>query len=205
MKVHTHYELVSGRGTMTPASDHVIRRDDAVLLVVDVQERLAAVMSRRSEVVSAAAFLMRTAEFLGIPVIATRQNPAGLGPIVPEIAGLVTSMAVDKFSFDCMAEEAFVSAIESTGRRQAVIVGMEAHICVTQTALALLAAGFAVHVVADAVCSRRDADRDIALARLRHAGVEVTTAEAVAFEAVGEAGTGEFKAVLALVKERDAS
>ncbi|MGB4592427.1 MAG: isochorismatase family protein [Coriobacteriia bacterium] len=190
---------------MTPTSDHVIRRDDVALLVVDVQERLAAVMPRRAEVVAATSLLMRTAELLGIPIIATRQNPGGLGPIVPEIAGLVTSIAVDKLSFDCMAEDTFVSALQGTGRRQVVLVGMEAHICVAQTALALLAAGYSVHVVADAVCSRRDTDRDVALARLRHAGVEVTTAEAVAFEAVGEAGTGEFRAALALVKDRDAS
>ncbi|GAV31557.1 amidases related to nicotinamidase [Coriobacteriaceae bacterium EMTCatB1] len=150
--------------------------------------------------------LVQGAGELGVPVIATRQYPQGIGEIVPEIAeALGDARTIDKMSFDCMAEPAFVGALRGFGRRQAVLCGMEAHICVTQTALSMAAAGLEPVVVADAVCSRRDFDRDVALDRLRHHGVEVVTAEQALYEMLGRAGTEEFKRVLAIVKERDAS
>lgn len=183
-----------------------IGREDAVVVVVDVQDRLAAAMPRRAETVAAARMLVQGAGELGVPVIATRQYPQGIGEIVPEIAeALGDARTIDKMSFDCMAEPAFVEALRGFGRRQAVLCGMEAHICITQTALSMAAAGLEPVVVADAVCSRRDFDRDVALDRLRHHGVEVVTAEQALYEMLGRAGTEEFKRVLAIVKERDAS
>ncbi|MBC7266944.1 MAG: isochorismatase family protein [Coriobacteriia bacterium] len=183
-----------------------IGREDAVVVVVDVQDRLAAAMPRRAETVAAARMLVQGAGELGVPVIATRQYPQGIGEIVPEIAeALGDARTIDKMSFDCMAEPAFVEALRGFGRRQAVLCGMEAHICITQTALSMAAAGLEPVVVADAVCSRRDFDRDVALHRLRHHGVEVVTSEQALYEMLGRAGTEEFKRVLAIVKERDAS
>ncbi|MDI6693270.1 MAG: isochorismatase family protein [Anaerosomatales bacterium] len=183
-----------------------IRREDAVVVVVDVQDRLAAAMPRRAATVAAARMLVLGAGELGVPVIATRQYPQGIGEIVPEIAETLSrARVIDKMSFDCMAEPAFAEALRGFGRRQAVLCGMEAHICVTQTALSMAAAGLEPVVVADAVCSRRDFDRDVALDRLRHHGVEVVTAEQALYEMLGRAGTEEFKRVLAIVKERDAS
>jgi nicotinamidase-related amidase len=108
---------------------------------------------------------------------------------------------VDKAAFDCMAERGFCERLEETGRRTVVIAGIEAHICVTQTALSLVRAGYHPYVVADAVCSRRPTDREIALARLRSAGVVVTTSESVLYEALERAGTTAFREVLQLVKE----
>lgn len=183
-----------------------VSRRDAVLVLVDVQERLASAMARRDEVVSGCVLLARAARILGIPVIVTRQYPRGLGEVVPEFAPLLADeVVVDKVAFDCTREPAFASALRATGRRQVVLVGMEAHICITQTALALLAEGYDVHVAADAVCSRRDRDRDGALGRLRAAGVVVTAVESVIYEALGEAGTPTFREVLALVKEHPVS
>jgi nicotinamidase-related amidase len=106
-------------------------------------------------------------------------------------------------TFDCLAERTFEARLEESARRTVVIVGMETHICVLQTALALVRAGYAVHVVADATCSRRETDRAVALDRLRGAGVVVTSAEQVVYEALGEAGTPAFREVLRFVKERD--
>ena len=180
-----------------------VRADDAVVVLVDMQERLASAMPRRDETVRAARLLGRAAAPFGIPVIVTRQYPAGLGDTVPELAAAGgAEQPVDKVAFDCMAEPAFVERLRRTGRRVMVIAGMEAHICVTQTALAALDAGYAVHVAADAVCSRRDADRDVALERLRTAGAVVTTVESVLYECLGVAGTPVFREVLALVKEQ---
>ena len=179
----------------------LVRRDAAVLVVVDIQERLASAMPRRDAVVATAVLLARAADVLGIPVVLTRQYPRGLGDTVAELLWAEgTEGAVDKTTFDCLREPGFVTRLEKTGRRQVVLAGMETHICVAQTALSLVGAGYDVHVVADAVCSRRDTDRDTALARLRAAGATVSVAESVLYEALGEAGTPEFKAVLDLVK-----
>lgn len=182
----------------------VIRADDAVCLLVDVQTSLANVMVERDAVVAAARLLVRAAGRLGMPLIVTRQNPARLGDTAPELLEAAGPHSpVDKMTFDCLAEPRFRARLEALDRRTVVIAGMEAHICVLQTALSLARAGYAVHVVADAVCSRRDQDRGVALSRLRHAGVVVTTVEQVVYEALGEAGTDAFRDVLRFVKDRD--
>jgi nicotinamidase-related amidase len=192
---------------MIPASG-VLRRDSAVLVIVDVQERLAAAMERRDKVVSRCGLLARTAGIVGVPIIVTRQYPKGLGETEgPLLDAIETARAdgapvhgVDKVSFDCFAEEAFCDAVTGTGRGQLVIAGMETHICITQTALAGIAEGYDVHVAADACCSREQENHDYALARLGHAGVVITTCESAAYELVGRAGTDEFRALLQVVK-----
>ncbi|MBN2847881.1 MAG: hydrolase [Coriobacteriia bacterium] len=179
----------------------LIDRTSAALVLIDAQERLADVMPHRDAVVNTMALLARAARVLGMPMVVTRQYPRGLGDTVPEIVEAVgPHEPVDKVAFDCAREPAFSHGLEALGRTQVIIAGMEAHICVTQTALSLGAGGYDVHVVADAVCSRRDADRDVALDRLRAAGVTVTTSESVIYEALGEAGTAEFRALLEIVK-----
>jgi nicotinamidase-related amidase len=191
----------SNEGAYIMSRHSVISRTDAILVLIDMQERLAGAMAHRDAVVGASALLARVARALDVPVLVTRQYPRGLGESAPEITEAVGDHEpVDKVTFDCLREPAFRQRLEAIGRRQVALAGMEAHICVTQTALSLAAQGYEVHVVADAVCSRRDADCDVALERLRHAGVVVTTAESVIYEALGEAGTPEFRAVLELVK-----
>lgn len=186
----------------TPVPASTVSRDSAALVLVDLQSRLADAMARRDSVVGAAVFLARAASILGMPVIVTRQYPKGLGDTVPEIAAVTIGEPVDKVSFSCPNDPSFRTRLADTGRRQVVLAGMETHICITQTALALLAEGRDVHVVADATCSRREADHAVALDRLRAAGVTVTTAESVVYEALGAAGTPEFGAVLEAVKHR---
>jgi len=185
------------------------RADDVVVVIIDIQERLAAVMNQRDKVVARSIKLARAAALLGAPIIATRQYPKGLGPVVPEVDEALTELArqgarvaeVDKTAFCCAAEPAFQSALRATGRTQVVLCGMETHICVAQTALALAAEGHQVHVVADACCSRETEAHDVALDRLRSAGVVVTLTESVMYEAVGEAGTDRFRSLLDIVKD----
>jgi nicotinamidase-related amidase len=193
---------------MTDRHPALVARDALTIVVVDVQERLAAVMDRRDEVTAAAGLLVRVAGVLGVPVIVTRQNPRGLGDTVAELRAALDEASeagapmavVDKLSFDCTCEPAFGSALAKAGRSHVVLTGMETHICVSQTALSLAAAGMTPHVVADACCSRRDRDRDVALDRLRAEGVDVLPSESVIYEALGVAGTDEFRRVLELVK-----
>jgi nicotinamidase-related amidase len=185
-----------------------VDRERAVLVVVDIQEKLAAVMPRRDEIVANAVKLVRAAALLGMPMVVTRQYPKGLGGTVPELDDALRAAAtagaavwtVDKMSFCCSKEAAFMEALSATERDQPLICGMETHICVAQTALGLPGPGDHVHVVADACCSRADASHRVALERMRDAGCQVTVAESVMYEAVGVAGTDEFRAVLEIVK-----
>lgn len=184
-------------------------RDECVLVVVDIQDRLADAMPRRAETVAAAAMCVRAAGVLGVPVVVTRQYPRGLGDTVPEIASALDAAgardaltSVDKLAFCACEEPAFMQAVRACGRTQAAIAGMETHICVTQTALALGEAGMRVHVVADACCSRRDVDHRTALDRMRAEGAVVTVAESLVYEWLERAGTEDFRAVLELVRDR---
>lgn len=190
---------------MSALSPWLVDRSDAVLVVIDMQERLAAAMPGRDHVVARVVTLAKAAKILGMPILVTRQNPSGLGDTLPDVAEAVGEHTpIDKMAFCCREDKTFSDQLALTWRGQIVLVGMEAHICVTQTALALVEDGYRVHVVSDATCSRREADAEAALDRLRLAGVAVTTTEAVLYEALGEAGTDEFRAVLGLVKDLDA-
>lgn len=186
----------------------LVDRSDLVLVVIDVQERLAVAVEGAEEVVAATGRLVRCAALVGAPIVVTRQYPKGLGGTVPALEGVLADVRaagaavaqVDKSAFCCGAEEPFREALAATGRRQAVIVGMETHICVAQSALALLGDGFRVQVAADACGARDGRNHTVALDRMRAAGAVVTTSESVMYEAVGRAGTPEFKALLEIVK-----
>jgi nicotinamidase-related amidase len=178
-----------------------LRREDAVLVVVDIQERLAAAMAERGRVEENAVRLVRLARLLGVPVLVTEQYPRGLGPTVAPLREHLGGLApIEKLTFDCCGEPAFLAAVGATGRGTALLAGMEAHVCVLQTALGLLGQGAAVHVVADAVCSRDAANAATGLALVRDAGAVVTCTETAVFQLLGRAGTEEFKAALPLVK-----
>jgi nicotinamidase-related amidase len=189
--------------------DTIALRDDAILVVVDEQERLAAAMQHRDSVVSATVRLVRTAVLVGLPVVVTRQYPRGLGDLEPALANALAAAEAahaqvsraDKLSFDCFRDTRFSSELTATLRKQLVIAGMETHICIAQTALSAIRSGFDVHVAADACCSRDDAHHALALQRLRAAGVVVTSSESVMYELVGEAGTDEFRSLLGIVKD----
>ncbi len=186
---------------MDRCSARLLERERAVLVVVDMHGSCAAVMPRRDAVVARTALLVRIAEILAVPVVVTRQYQKGLGDTVEDVASLLSGAPViDKMTFCCMGEPSFVRTLEELGRAQVVLAGMETHICVTQTALALLESGYTPHVVADACCSRRDADHAGALVRLAAEGVVVTRAESAIYEMAGRAGTQEFRDVLSLVK-----
>ena len=199
---------MTGGGHADGAPGALVDRKHAVLVVVDVQEKLAAAMPRRDEVVTNAVKLVKTAALLGMPIVVTRQYPKGLGETVRELdealraaggAG-VAVWTVDKMSFCCSKEAAFMEALSATERDHPVICGMETHICVAQTALDLSARGHQIQVVADACCSRSDASHRVALERMRDSGCQVTVAESVMYEAACVAGTDEFKALLEIVK-----
>ncbi|MDL5158300.1 isochorismatase family protein [Actinomycetospora termitidis] len=160
------------------------------LLVVDLQERLMPAISGATGVLRNAGRLVRAATRLGVDVTTTEQDPAKLGPTVGEIAELLPAPAVTKSTF----------AAELTFDARVVVCGCEAHVCVLQTVLALRAGGHDVAVVADAVGSRSEHDRDAAIARMRDHGVEVVTTEMVVFEWLGASTNPAFREVQGLIK-----
>lgn len=179
----------------------LIERDRSALLVIDLQERLAVAMEGRDEAIANAAVLVQAARRLGVPVLASEQYPRGLGPTVPELKPLIPEGAVvAKTAFSCCDEPAWREQLEAAARPQAILAGIEAHVCVLQTALGLKALGLEVAVVADATASRKSASKEAALDRLRAHGVEVVTTEMVVFEWLKMAGTPEFKELSRLIR-----
>ena len=178
----------------------MLTRDDAVLLVVDVQGKLARLMHEAQALFDNLSRLVRGATVLRVPVVATEQNPAGLGPTVEEVRPHLPAPPLPKMAFSCLGEPAVVEALEATGRPQVLLAGIETHICVYQTARDLLARGGEVHVVADAVSSRAPGNREVGLAKMRAAGAEITSVETALFEMLEAADGPAFKQILAIVK-----
>lgn len=181
-----------------------VDRHQAVLVVVDVQERLAPAFPEKDYkgLLGAIDLLVKGAEELKIPVVTTEQYPKGLGHTVPELQQACTSGVIEKTSFGCCGEPAFLDRMRELGRSQVMITGVEAHVCVYQTVIGLLDAGYHVHLVRDAICSRRGSDFRTALQLARAAGATVTSAETVLFQLLQDAKAPEFRAVSKLVQAR---
>lgn len=179
----------------------LISRDKSLLLIVDVQEKLVSVMAEPRRVIHNGALLMRAAARLGVPVVVSEQYPKGIGPTIFDLREYMPAEgAVEKLHFSCAQEPEILRRLTDSGRRQVVIAGIEAHVCVLQTALDLLERGFEVFVVVDACSSRRPENEALARERLAQAGVSLAATESVLFEWLGEAGTPEFKELMPLIK-----
>jgi nicotinamidase-related amidase len=178
----------------------LVKRSDCVLLVVDVQDRLIDTIAEHAAVVQSIKALVKTAETLGIPILATEQEK--LGNTVPDIKSLLTSNPLPKITFSCCGDAAFLNKLNAAHKKAVIVSGIETHICVVQTVLDLLKHGFRVLVVRDATSSHAIIDRETAFQRVRDAGATITTTEAIIYELTEKAGTQEFKKILEIVKER---
>jgi nicotinamidase-related amidase len=179
----------------------LMKADQCCLLIVDVQQRLVPAVADPQRVVDRCAILMRAAARLAIPVIVSEQYPRGIGPTVADLRALAPADAVlEKLHFSCMADAGLRRRIGEVGRRQIVVAGIEAHVCVLQTVLDLRAAGQEVFVATDACSSRDSANAAAAFARMARNGAEAVTTEMVLFEWLHVAGTAEFKDTMALIK-----
>ena len=174
---------------------------DTALLVIDVQEKLMAKIPAADALIRNIAFLIDGAKLVGLPVTATEQYPKGLGPTVTALAARVPERA-DKVAFSCCAVPSVIDGLHSNGRPKIVLAGIEAHVCVLQTALDLLAANYRVFVPVDAIGSRFAVDHEFAWRRMERAGAVVTTSEACVFEWFGGSDHPQFKKLSALVQER---
>lgn len=178
-----------------------LSHDNAQLLIVDIQEKLLPFITAHDSVVVEAERMINAATEIGLPITLSEQYPRGLGPTVPAIARAARlATRCEKLTFSFCADDACRARLLGLQRPQVLLVGIEAHVCVLQTALDLLALDLRPVVLADAVGSRRECDRDTAFELMRSAGVVVTTVESAIFQLVHASGTDLFKRILPLVK-----
>jgi nicotinamidase-related amidase len=178
---------------------------DSVLVLIDIQERLAAAMANgvRERLIAQVSILLNAAKVLSVPVIVTEQYPKGLGPTELELKSLLSEAVpiIEKTSFSSVKADGFLEAITDTKRTQIILTGMETHICIVQSALDLQQQGYQVFVVEDAVSSRSALNQDNALHRMRQAGIIISNVESIVFEWLGDAKHREFRRLSKLIVE----
>ena len=179
----------------------MLAMENTVLVLVDFQEKLARAMHEKEALLESTIKLVQGAKVIGLPIIWTEQNPKGLGSTVPEVAALLSDLQpVTKLSFSCCGEVRFMEQLDALNRKQALVAGIESHVCVYQTVMDLLHLGYEVQVVADAVSSRTLQNKAIGLERCRELGASITSAETALFELLRVAEGDKFKQMLKVVK-----
>ncbi|MBT8420528.1 MAG: hydrolase [Gammaproteobacteria bacterium] len=172
----------------------LINTHNSWLLIIDVQEKLIPAIHNRDAVIDHCAWLMKVSDFMGVPMLVSEQYPKGLGPTVSQLRELAPKDAfMEKVHFSCVAAPQCDARISALGRTQVVIAGIEAHVCVLQTALDLAADGKQVFVVADAISSRDPRDVELAMKRMRSVGITIVSREMVLFEWAHKSDTTQFK------------
>ncbi|MCM0084436.1 isochorismatase family protein [Geomonas sp. Red32] len=177
-------------------------RNTAQLVVVDVQEKLCLAMDPPvlEKLTKNISILLDAAAELGLPVVATEQYVKGLGATIPALKEKLASAALEKMTFSCCGGEGFMETLAKNGKKQVILVGMETHVCVLQTALELIEKGYVVHLVCDAVMSRKKDNWNIAKQAMAAAGAVLTSTESVVFQLLKVAGSEEFKKLSKLVR-----
>lgn len=178
----------------------MLKKENALLVFIDVQGRLAELVSESEALFKNLHRLLEGMNSLEIPVIMTEQIPEKLGATREEFQEFITEPPIAKTTFSCCREPQFFQTLEKTGRRQVILCGIETHVCIYQTALELLAGGYEVTVVTDAVSSRDPANKVLALRRMESEGVKLTGTEMFLFELLGDAKDPAFKSILNVVK-----
>ena len=179
----------------------MLESNNTVLIVIDVQDKLSRVMHEKQSLFENLQKLIKGAQILGIPIILTEQNPDGLGLTVPEVAHLFPNIQpIPKLSFSCCGDERFMEELKARNRRQVLVAGIEAHVCVYQTAIDLLSLGYEVQVVTDTVSSRTVENKEIGLEKMKSEGAGLTSTETALFELLKVAEGAKFKEILRIVK-----
>jgi nicotinamidase-related amidase len=179
----------------------MISRSSAILIVIDIQGSLFKAMQDKENLLVNATKIIKGAKIFNLPIIVTEQIPEKLGQTIPDLTQELDGIErIGKESFSCWGNNRFREKLESLGRRKIIIIGIESHICVYQTAVDLIDNGFSVHVVADAVSSRTKENSDIGLAAMKSAGARLTSTEMVLFELLRKASDAGFKDIQKIVK-----
>ncbi|MBF0553281.1 MAG: hydrolase [Nitrospirae bacterium] len=180
---------------------HRLKAVDSAILIVDVQERLAAVMPDKDTLIKNTLHVIALAKLLQIPIVLTEQYPKGLGRTVAEIRdALPDYKPIEKTAFSACAEDGFIGKLRECGRKKVILCGIETHICILQTCLDLIDAGYEVHVVSDCTSSRTADNKDIGIRQMARCAAVITSAETVLFQLLARAGTDEFKIISNRIK-----
>ena len=183
-----------------PRSPELMSRDDTALLIVDVQGKLITLVPEHERLIWNMGRLIDGAELLGLPVLATEQYPKGLGPTVSELAERLGPIA-EKVTFSCGECGQLFAPLSDQGVYKILLAGIEAHVCIQQTAFDLLTAGFRVYLAVDAIGARHEVDYNTAMRRLDSAGAALTTTESALFEWCATAAAPEFKQISQLIQQ----
>lgn len=190
---------MSSTETTLPLCD----RNNSVLVIIDIQQKLAAAMPEKimEKVTTDAQLLIKTAALLNIPIIVSEQYPKGLGSTLDELSTNLppTAQVIDKTCFSCASNQNFKAALKALNKNQVILAGMETHICVAQTAIELLALDYQVYIAADAVCSRKISHHQNAIQRMQNAGCITTNSESIYFEWLRDANHAKFKTISKLI------
>ena len=185
-------------------SSLLCNHDDSVLVVIDIQERLCSVMPDKilKKVSENTELLIQAASLLEIPVLLSEQYPKGLGYTLANITSCLpaTAQTIEKTCFSCAGDQSFIEALKHLNKKHVILAGMEAHICVVQTALELQQQNYQVFIAADAVCSRKKSHFRNALLRMQQANCFISNAESICFEWLRDATHSQFKAIAKLIK-----
>ncbi len=178
-----------------------IHSGEVALVILDIQERLAAAMKTKQQAVDNCLHLIETARLFQIPILVTEQYPKGLGPTLPEIRERLPIYApFEKLSFNCCQEVGFLEKVASMGKKKLLLTGMETHICVLQTSLGLMRQGYTVQVIKDGVCSRTKTNFKTGIEFMDRAGAVITCTETILFQLLQKAGTEIFKTIVNRIK-----
>ena len=179
----------------------ILQKNSTGLLIIDIQERINAVMKYRDQVIENTVKLIKGFQVFNLPIFVTEQYPEGLGSTEPQIVeALHQPDVIQKMTFSCCGAPSLMEQLQDKNIQQIVICGIETHVCVQQTVLDLLEQNFQVYLIRDAISSRKKPDHKTAIERMRQAGVIVTTTEAVLFELLEESGGAEFKKIYQIIK-----
>ncbi|MCB9077418.1 MAG: hydrolase [Anaerolineaceae bacterium] len=175
--------------------------DNTILLVIDVQGKLAELMDNKEALFANLQRIIQGAKVLDLPIVVTEQVPEKLGPTRPEIGQYLAGIEpVAKRTFSCCGDDDFMSQLAALNRKQILMTGIETHICVYQTAIDLLEQGYEVQMVTDAVSSRTPENRQLGLERIKEAGASLTSTEMALFELLRVAEGSKFKTISNIVK-----
>lgn len=174
----------------------LLNKQDSMVLLVDVQEKLTPAIVNKDQLIAGCEWILKLAKKLDVPILASEQYPKGLGHTLAPLANyFAPEHCVEKIHFSCLQEQAYTHQINTFLKNQMILIGIEAHVCVLQTAMDLKQAGYTVFVVVDAVSSRNEQDLKYGLKRMKHEGIHLVTREMVFFEWLRQAGTPQFKAL----------
>ncbi|MBN1118397.1 MAG: hydrolase [Bacteroidales bacterium] len=178
-----------------------LNKENTIAVVIDMQEKLLPHMSNKEQVFNNCLKIVKGLRILSVPIIVTQQYTKGLGNTVQEINQAIGNFSyIEKLTFSCYREPSFIKILNRSSKRNVIILGIESHVCIMQTALDLLYNNFNPVIITDSVSSRNEYDKEVSLWRMRDVGCIMTTTESILFELCRQAGTSEFKEISNLVK-----